>query len=73
MKVIIDIDNDNVIGLLAMMGATKEVSEPIKKRLAENEEVELNLEVAGSEAAELRLGLTALCIAQIGNDLKLDV
>lgn len=69
MKVIIDIDNDQIIGLLAIMGAKKETA-VVKQYLAEHDSIDFNPELLGEEATQLQLAVAAMAIGQIAENEK---
>ena len=71
MKVIIDIDNDQIIGTLVMMGAKKEEKETVKKYLAEHEEMTLDQSMfeKDDDLKAVPLAVAALVIAQIGEEM----
>ena len=69
MKVIINIDNDQIIGLLAIMGAKKETA-IVKQYIAEHDSIDFNPELLGEEATQLQLAVAAMAIGQIAENVE---
>lgn len=72
MKVIIDIDNDQIIGICAMMGAKKEEKETVKKYLAEHEEMTLDQSMfeKDDDLKAVPIAIAAFVIAQIVEEMN---
>lgn len=69
MKVIINIDNDQIIGLTAFSGEGKEAVALIKDYCAEHDSIEVNPSLLGEEAKQLQIAMAAMVIGQIGENL----
>ena len=71
MKVIINVDNDQIIGTLVLMGAKKEEKETVKKYISEHEEITLNQSMfeKDEDLKEIPIAFAACVIAQIGEEM----
>lgn len=70
MKVIINIDNDQIIALAALAGVKKEDKEEIKKYIAEHDEVTVEESLFGDEdSQEVVIAIGAIAFAQIGKNI----
>lgn len=69
MKVIINIDNDQIIALAALVGVKKEDKEDIKKYIAEHDEVTVEESLFGDDSEEVVLALAAVAFGQIGKNI----
>lgn len=70
MKVIINIDNDQIIALAALAGVKKEDKEDIKKYIVEHDEVTVEESLFGDEdSQEVVIAIGAIAFAQIGKNI----
>lgn len=70
MKVIIDIDGDQIVAIAALAGVKKQDKEDIKNYVQKHEELTIDTSLFGEDdSKEVLLALSAIAFAQIGKNI----
>lgn len=70
MKVIIDIDGDQIVAIAALAGVKKQDKEDIKNYVQKHEELTIDTSLFGEDdSQEVLLALSAIAFAQIGKNI----
>lgn len=70
MKVIIDIDGDQIVAIAALTGVKKQDKEDIKNYVQKHEELTIDTSLFGEDdSQEVLLALSAIAFAQIGKNI----
>ena len=66
MKIVFDIENDVLFGLMTLISTDKEDAEKVKEYAKTNDSVDIDLEMMGKDdAAQMRIAMAALAVGTI--------
>ena len=66
MKIVFDIENDVLFGLMTLISTDKEDAEKVKEYAKTNDSVDIDLDMMGKDdAAQMRIAMAALAVAAI--------